>query len=51
MIEAIPAALRYAGISAAEKAVTRESMQLWDDLIAPKIVEKNGKTTSRFWHP
>jgi serralysin len=32
----------YSPFSAAEKAVTRESMQLWDDLIAPKIVEKNG---------
>jgi len=32
----------YSPFSAAEKAVTRESMGLWDDLIAPKIVEKNG---------
>jgi serralysin len=29
-------------MSAAERAVAREAMILWDDLIAPKIVEKNG---------
>jgi serralysin len=32
----------YSPFSAAEKAVTRESMILWDDLIPQKIVEKNG---------
>ena len=32
----------YTPFSAAEKAVARESMVLWDDLIAPSIVEKNG---------
>ena len=29
-------------MSAAEKAVAREAMVLWDDLIAPNIVEKDG---------
>ena len=29
-------------MSEAEKAVAREGMELWDDLIAPSIVEKNG---------
>ena len=32
----------YSAMSAAEKAVAREAMVLWDDLIAPSIVEKNG---------
>lgn len=32
----------YSPMSPAEEAVARESMKLWDDLIAPKIVEKNG---------
>lgn len=32
----------YSPLSAAEQAVARESMVLWDDLIAPSIVEKNG---------
>jgi len=32
----------YSAMSDAEKAVARQSMVLWDDLIAPQIVEKNG---------
>jgi serralysin len=32
----------YSPMSEAEKAVARQSMVLWDDLIASKIVEKNG---------
>jgi serralysin len=32
----------YSPMSPQEEAVARESMKLWDDLIAPKIVEKNG---------
>lgn len=32
----------YSPMSPEEQAVARESMQLWDDLIAPSIVEKNG---------
>ena len=32
----------YSEFSAAEKAVAREAMILWDDLIPQKIVEKNG---------
>jgi serralysin len=32
----------YSPMSAAEKAVARDAMQLWDDLIPQKIVEKNG---------
>lgn len=32
----------YSPMSAAEKAVARDAMELWDDLIAPSIVEKNG---------
>ena len=32
----------YSPMSAAEKDVAREAMQLWDDLIPQKIVEKNG---------
>lgn len=32
----------YSAMSDAEKAVAREAMMLWDDLIAPSIVEKNG---------
>lgn len=35
-------AFGYSPFSAAEKAVAREAMILWDDLIAPSIVEKNG---------
>jgi serralysin len=36
-------AFGFSEMSAAEKAVARESMVLWDDLIAPSIVEKTGK--------
>jgi serralysin len=32
----------YSPFSEAEKAVARQAMILWDDLIAPRIVEKNG---------
>jgi serralysin len=32
----------YSALSPEEQAVARESMKLWDDLIAPKIVETNG---------
>ncbi|MEO7178952.1 MAG: hypothetical protein ABIW83_08915, partial [Allosphingosinicella sp.] len=32
----------YSELSAAEKAVARQAMVLWDDLIPQKIVEKNG---------
>jgi serralysin len=32
----------YSPMSDAEKATARQSMTLWDDLIAPKFVEKNG---------
>ena len=32
----------YSPLSPAEQAAARESMHLWDDLIAPSIVEKNG---------
>lgn len=32
----------YSALSPEEQAVARESMKLWDDLIAPSIVEKNG---------
>jgi serralysin len=32
----------YSPMSAAEKAVARDAMSLWDDLIPQKIVEKNG---------
>ena len=35
-------AFGFIPISAAEKAVAREAMILWDDLIPQKIVEKNG---------
>ncbi|HEX8513185.1 MAG TPA: M10 family metallopeptidase C-terminal domain-containing protein [Allosphingosinicella sp.] len=33
----------WSELTDAQKAVARESMILWDDLIAPSIVEKNGK--------
>ncbi|HEY0044620.1 MAG TPA: M10 family metallopeptidase C-terminal domain-containing protein [Allosphingosinicella sp.] len=32
----------YTPFSAIEKATARQSMTLWDDLVAPKFVEKNG---------
>jgi serralysin len=32
----------YSPFSGAEKATARQSMTLWDDLIAPQFVEKNG---------
>ncbi|MBO9623859.1 MAG: M10 family metallopeptidase [Sphingomonas sp.] len=32
----------YEPFTEAEKTATREIMHMWDDLIAPKIVEKNG---------
>lgn len=32
----------YSPLSSAEQDTARESMKLWDDLIAPKIEEKNG---------
>ena len=32
----------YSSMSEAEKSVARQAMVLWDDLIAPSIVEKNG---------
>jgi serralysin len=32
----------FSPFNAAQRAGTRDSIQLWDDLIAPKFVEKNG---------
>ncbi|MEO7751647.1 MAG: M10 family metallopeptidase, partial [Sphingomicrobium sp.] len=40
--QGFPEPAGFSPMSPQEEAVARESMKLWDDLIAPKIVEKNG---------